>query len=153
MPTIYLAGPIYGLSWREATRWRELVRVNMPENVLILSPLRDLQVSNPDDKLQATYEESPLATQRAITARDRNDIAVSDVVLVNLLGSERVSVGTVMEIGWADMLRKPLVLCMEAGNIHEHPMVREACSWRANNLFAAIAIVRSILGLVPIPGD
>jgi hypothetical protein len=35
--------------------------------------------------------------------RDRFDATRCDVLLVNLLGAERVSIGTMMEVAWADL--------------------------------------------------
>jgi hypothetical protein len=57
-----------------------------------------------------------------------------------------LSIGTIMELGWADAYRKPVVVAMEAeGNLHEHPMVREAIGYRLPTLDAALAVTKAIL--------
>jgi hypothetical protein len=77
--------------------------------------------------------------------RDRFDATRCDVLLVNLLGAERVSIGTVMEIAWADLRRTPIVAVMEEGNVHEHGMVNEAIGFRVTTLDEALNIIKSIL--------
>jgi hypothetical protein len=59
---------------------------------------------------------------------------------------KRVSIGTVMEFGWADGARKPIILVMDdVDNIHDHPMVRDVTGWRVNNLDAGLRIIEHIL--------
>ena len=92
------------------------------------------------------YESNPLTAQAGITARDRNDCMRADAVLFNLLGATERSVGTIMEFGWADAFRKPIVLAMEdAGNVHEHPMIRAISGFRVSNLDDAVAILTAVL--------
>jgi len=80
--------------------------------------------------------------------RDFNDCSTCDVLLVNLLGASKVSIGTVMEIAWAYQNRTPVVVVMEQeGNPHEHAMIREAIGFRVHTMGEAIAVVRTILDL------
>jgi len=70
----------------------------------------------------------------------------ADLVVFNMLGAQRVSIGTMVEFGWADAARVPSILVMEKqGNIHEYPMVREIASFRVTNLEDAIAIAEVVL--------
>jgi nucleoside 2-deoxyribosyltransferase len=74
--------------------------------------------------------------------RDHWDVSRCDAVLVVLSGATRVSIGTVMELGWAYAYRKPVVAVMEEeGNPHEHGMVREALSYRVTTLDEAIDLL------------
>jgi hypothetical protein len=78
--------------------------------------------------------------------RDRFDATRCDVLLVNLLGAKTVSIGTVMEIAWADNVRTPIVVAMEAkGNLHEHAMITEAIGFRVPTLEEAIDVVKAII--------
>jgi nucleoside 2-deoxyribosyltransferase len=78
--------------------------------------------------------------------RDRYDVMSSDVVLFNLLGTTTVSIGTCIEFGWADAFRKPVVLVMEPeGNLHDHPMVREAAGYIVPTLDEAVQVLDCIL--------
>jgi len=50
-----------------------------------------------------------------------------------------------IEVGMADILRKPLVLVMEEGNPHDHPMLREATGFRVPDLGTAVEVLDRIL--------
>ncbi len=90
---------------------------------------------------------SPLSGPRGIMTRDRFDATRCDVLLVNLLGAAKVSIGTVMEIAWADLKRTPIVVAIEndGSNPHEHAMIGEAIGFRCGTLDEALDVVRSIL--------
>ena len=67
-----------------------------------------------------------LTSQRGVTTRDRMDCNRADAVIMNLLGAKTVSIWTMIEIGWADAHRTPIILVMErSANVHDHPMVRD----------------------------
>ena len=86
------------------------------------------------------------ATSRGVMTRDRWDCTRCDVLLVNLLGAKSVSVGTCMEIAWADLSRIPIVCAIEKdGNPHEHMMVNEAIGLRVESLDAALDTVKAML--------
>jgi nucleoside 2-deoxyribosyltransferase len=63
-------------------------------------------------------------------ARDKLDVMRADALLVNLLTApETPSLGTIMEIAWAYLLQKPIIVAMTEDNVHhKHPMIRSACS-------------------------
>jgi nucleoside 2-deoxyribosyltransferase len=44
---------------------------------------------------------------------------------MNLSGAEQISLGTAVELGWADAFGVPVVVVMEDGGVHDHPMVRD----------------------------
>ncbi len=88
---------------------------------------------------------SPLSGPRGIMTRDRFDATRCDVLFVNMLGATKVSVGTVMEIAWADLKRTPIVLCMEPGNIHEHAMLAEATGFRCGSIAEGLHVTKAIL--------
>lgn len=158
MQTIYLAGPIAGLSFNDAVEWRQTAASELFQGaswgqgaVKTLSPLRAKDylakvehLSNEDIPKYAAM--SVLSSPRGIMSRDHNDATTCDVMLVYLLGAKKISVGTVMEIAWAYQKRIPVVCVMEAGNVHEHPMVTEAIDFRVDTLEEAIKVVKAILG-------
>ena len=153
-PTVYLAGPIAGRSYDGATTWRDnAVRLLAAHGIDGLSPMRAkeyLRGVERDTGFSATCDEYghfPMSSPRAIMTRDRFDATRCDVLLVNLLGAERISVGTVMEIAWADLRRTPIVAVIEpdGSNVHEHAMVGEAIGFRAATLEQGIEIVAAIL--------
>ena len=94
-----------------------------------------------------SYEEAgPFATQRGIMTRDFFDCTRSNLTVANLLGAKSVSIGTCMEIAWTFMHRIPLIVIMEKeGNIHNHPMIREAIGFQVASVKEAAFIAETIL--------
>lgn len=147
-PLIYLAGPISGLTYDGCTDWRKYAEVRFNQRgILAASPMRAKEHLREYGVLHDGYEDHPLSTERGIMTRDRNDVTRCDLVFANLLGAKIVSIGTVMELAWADILRKPVVLCIEdKGNIHDHPMLREATGFRVvSDLDEALSIAEAVL--------
>jgi nucleoside 2-deoxyribosyltransferase len=143
---IYLSGPMTGLRSEEANSWREYIRISMPPNIQCLSPLRGQVDIGANEVIKSDYCNSLFCNQRAITSRDRNDVIQCDLAIVNFLGAKRVSIGSVIEMGWLDILRKPIVLVMEeSGNYHDHPIVKDMSHFIVKDLDEAVLVVRSIL--------
>jgi hypothetical protein len=153
MSKIYLAGPIKGLNWSETNSWRDYMAQRLPSHIQTLSPLRGKESylstkegTGDADKIADSYYEYPLSTPQAVLGRDRWDATRCDILVVNFLGATKVSIGTVMEIAWADLARVPIMLIMEkSGNPHEHTMVTGAITWRVDNLDTAIDLLAKIL--------
>jgi nucleoside 2-deoxyribosyltransferase len=151
MKTVYLAGPITGLSFGGCTDWREAAKKDLLyAHIIGLSPMRAKDYLAGLPSISGTGEEyahmGALSLPRGVTTRDRFDTQRADVVLVNLLGAKAVSIGTMIELGWADSVRTPIVCAIEAkGNPHEHMMVNEIVGFRVTTLEDALHIVKSIL--------
>ncbi len=147
MYTVYLAGPITGLSYNGTTEWRDhATNVLATFGIQGLSPMRHKDYLLNVTTIEDSYESSVMSSQRGIYARDKYDCHRCDVVIVNLLGATKVSIGSVMEIAWAAQNNTPVILVMEdKGNIHEHSMLREACPFRVNNLDNALEVASAIL--------
>lgn len=64
---------------------------------------------------------------------------------MNLVGAERVSIGTMIEAGWADAFRKPVVLAIEEGNMHHHAMLEHISGWIVSDLDQAIDVTKALL--------
>jgi nucleoside 2-deoxyribosyltransferase len=144
MPSVYLAGPISGLSFDASETWRHEFKRHVGHALTCLSPLRGKDYLRANGVIEQSYE-APLSTDRGIMTRDHFDCSRADLIVCNLTGTERVSVGTVMEIAWAFAYRKPLILIMEPGNVHDHPMVREAVGFRASDVEEAALLALGIL--------
>jgi nucleoside 2-deoxyribosyltransferase len=152
---VYLAGPIAGLNFNAASGWREDVqsRLDWTGEIKALSPLRQqdaLRNIQTFTKLAGETERlaDALALPKGFTSRDRRDAQVCDVLFVNLLGATQVSIGTVLEIAWADAVRTPIVLVMEDhGNPHDHAMINEISAFRVTTVDDAIRVTCAILGV------
>jgi hypothetical protein len=144
--SVYLAGPITGLTYGEATDWRSAASIWLKaRNINAVSPLRGKDFLKDAGVLDGSYEENPLSTARGIMIRDHFDATQCGAVLVNLLGAKKISVGTVMEIAWTFEARVPLIVVMEKeGNPHEHPMINEAISYRVDNLEVGLHVVDTL---------
>ena len=151
MKTVYLAGPITGLTYGAARHWwREEFAAMLPRHIIPLSPMRgkDFLMGEKDLKGDPDmYPTNPLARPSGIIARDRNDVKTCDVVVACFLGAkDRPSMGTCVEFGWADAYRKPLVMVVEdEGNIHLHAFLTEIAGYQTNNLEEAAQIVKCLL--------
>ena len=66
-------------------------------------------------------------------------------MLFNFLGADRVSVGTCIEVGWADAARRPMVAVMEPGNMHDHAIVRSCVPFIVATLDEAVDLIHAIL--------
>lgn len=156
--TVYLAGPISGLSYNEATEWRDLVTTALNKlGIKCLSPLRaEVHLRNhpgaltdcqtPEEHLAAGSQVLAMSTQRGVVERDKFDCTKCSVIFLNLLNSKRVSIGSMIEIGWANANNIPIVLIMEdEGNCQDHAFVRECASFRTPDVWQGIEIVKAIL--------
>jgi len=155
--TVYLAGPISGLSYGEATDWRQEVKDQLlRSSIKAVSPLRaKVYLRECTEPIKDHYDDGDIdsaaftnmSTARGITTRDRFDCINTSVLFVNLLGTERVSIGTCMEIAWADANRIPSVVIMEeSGNLHDHAMINECTGFRVTTIREGLEIVKAILG-------
>jgi nucleoside 2-deoxyribosyltransferase len=147
-PTLFLSGPITGLSYNEVVAWRDMVRAELQScGIICFSPMRGFKEwLGGETKIKESYQENPSGTDAAITDQDYFDVARCDVLMVNLLNTKEISKGTLFEIAWAYQLRKPLILVIEKqGNVHEHPMVRRAATYRVDTVADGIAIAKRLL--------
>lgn len=151
MGKVYLAGQISGLSYGGATDWREWATAELAKvGVEGLNPMRAKKYLSAMEDLDANCREygaiNPLSSPKGILMRDRWDATRCDILLANLLGADRVSIGTVMEIAWADLSRTPIILVAEDGDHHDHAMINEACGIKVPTLEQAIEICKAFLG-------
>jgi nucleoside 2-deoxyribosyltransferase len=143
---IYLAGPITGLSWEEATTWRTKVTGELqPFGIECFSPLRAKNYLSHLDKLEDKYDAYCLSTARGIYTRDKWDSMRCDLLFVNFLGASRVSIGTVLEIAWADSKKTPIIVVMEENNVHRHSMITECVGFNVSTVQDGIDVAKSLL--------
>jgi len=142
---VYLAGPITGCTYGESIDWRAYVSDRLPPWIRGVSPLRGKRYLEGEGKIADSYEEHPLSCAKGIITRDRWDAMNRDMLFANLLETEKISIGTIMEIAWADAARKPIVICMREGNPHWHAMVREAAGFVVPDLDMGIEIIKTLL--------
>ena len=145
MKSVYLAGPITGTSYDECVDWRKYIRRALPAQIKAYSPMRAKDYLEEETDVKHIYEEKVMSSQRGLFARDANDCRMCDGLIVNFIGAEKVSIGSVMEIAWFWWQRKPIVLIMAHGTVHDHPMIREACPFTVQTLDEAIHVMTAVL--------
>lgn len=94
-PTIYLAGPIHGCTDAEACDWRTYVKQQYAGPTL--------------DPMRRDYRGSEDEAAEQIVELDKTDVEVCDVLLANC---PRPSYGTAMEILYAWLMLKPVVVIL-----------------------------------------
>ena len=109
---IYLSGPIYTadtVEAREATdKWRQEVK-NYIED--LWSPESDLYIQLIDPCRKKLIYNPKLFTPNEIVFRDLKDVEEADLILVNIqLLGDKLPIGTAIEIMYAWMLKKPVVI-------------------------------------------
>lgn len=144
---VYLAGPITGQTYEGATEWREMFSSQTLEHIKCLSPMRGKHYLQSVQKIAATGCEKLgiLSGGPAVVARDYADTTNADIIVVNLLGTSKVSIGTMFEVAWAYSKHIPVVLVIEDGetNVHTHSMLLTMCGYRVSNIEDAITIVNA----------
>ena len=152
-PKVYLAGPIAGTTYDGCTEWRGYVQGELArDGILGYSPMRAKERLKALEVMGYEYDtldgkNSPLTSARGITTRDRFDCTTCDLLFVNFFDQpDRVSIGTVMEVAWADAHRIPIVMVIQdEGNIHDHPILRECVGFRTPSIEEAVAITKAVL--------
>ncbi len=154
---VYLSGPIEGLTYTEATTWRDQVGGLLHRSgVIVHDPMRGRVYRDPDARVtvhrplhEVVVSVDPsMDTDRGITIRDHRDTVHSDLLFVNLLYATKVSIGTVIEVAWAWDRRIPVLAVMEPHfNPHEHPMFREMISYRVPDVMSGIRVTLSVLNM------
>lgn len=150
-PTVYLAGQITGLTYNRANDWRLTVTRDLADcGIKAISPLRCKEFLAALESISghgAEYSHmSVLSSPRGVMTRDRFDAMRCNVLFCNLLGTTVPSIGTCMEIAWADSRRTPIVAVMEeSGNPHDHMMINEAIGFRVPTIEEGVATVKAIL--------
>lgn len=142
---IYLGGPIGGLTHDECTKWRDYVIKAIDPRIDVYCPLRGKSFLEAEGVLGCQGYQHPMASQEGVMARDYNDTKRADALLVNLKGATRPSFGTVMEVAWSYAMQKPVIMVREEGNLHEHLMIDEACSYIVDELDTAIVLAEALL--------
>lgn len=162
MKRVYLAGPISGLSYEEAIeRRRKAVELLKPLSAI--SPMRGKEELRGRDIVgnEGGYKglKSPFNQPSGIVARDRHDVTSCDAILMDLESSRetgQISIGTMVELGWADMLRRPVVVVWGTGesdatmyttnpNPHDHIFVRQLAGFHVETLEEACDVLKKIL--------
>ena len=126
---VYLSGPISGLSYDDATKWRRIIADTLDVfDIKSLNPMRFKEVLSEEPILGAEVVAKHGIKAMDIFTRDYCDVVKCDVILVNL--TQRIdSIGTIMEIGWARALHKFIILVTTKElETKLHPFIPLSCN-------------------------
>lgn len=148
--TVYLAGPItHAGSYEGATDWREQVSAWMRDlRIHTYSPMRGKTFLADDWNLKGdgSYDHV-LSTPAGIVGRDRLDVTRCDVMLAYFpVETEKASIGTAIEYGWASMLNTPIVTVREPGSVHDHAMLNQLSTYIVSDLEEGVALADALIG-------
>lgn len=155
MKQVYLAGPIAHCTYEDAAHGWRLDAADELENfydgVRVLSPMRGKYHLERHSGVLGSqaFEGRAMSSTTGILGRDRNDVKSSDAILMNLLGAQKVSIGTMVELGWADAFRIPVVLVMEkdGSNPHDHMFPKGLQTYWLDSMGDAIVHMGYLLNL------
>lgn len=127
---VYLGGPMTGLTMEQVTAWRKKAKDALEEaGFTVLDPSRGLMFLKPEEVVQDAYEEEFTENKHVVFERDKFDATRADILFMNLKHATRISIGTMMEMGWGHLSGRFVVTVIEReGNTHMHAFVREASS-------------------------
>ncbi len=152
MSKVYLAGPIAGFSYKEASVWRDTISNMVSEfSIICYSPLRGESYDNNNIPLNncgsRTYKGVPIEPKNFVR-RDWFDVKTSDIMVVYLPASAKtISIGTMVEIGWASALDIPIIGIIPFGEwgIHQHPFLDELFTFQVRTVYEAAQILKTLL--------
>lgn len=136
---VYLAGPITE-DVLERADWRDETKTILSlDNIVAVLP-------RPLSLYEDVYGISEDDAGAVLTVRDHKFSTKSDAVLANFEGSQKGSLGTAIELGWASEAGVTIVGVVPEGNVHEHPMILTCLTFRAYTLDEGIRIIQALAG-------
>lgn len=148
--TVYLAGPITGLTHDDARYgWRKEFQSLMPEHIFCNSPMRGKEMLKDWGILTSgnDYPDHAMTSSSGITTRDFNDVRTADAMIACFVESSgNLSGGTFMEYGFAHALRIPIIGVGKADDPNlQHLMALHVLGWRVDTLEEAAHIISLLL--------
>jgi len=145
---IYLAGPISGLSYKQACKTRnELCDLFGGYGIEAITPLRGKSYLSCERRLKPSEYEYPLSTDKAIINRDYGDVVASRILLADMRGAKTVSIGTCFELAWAWDHKVFSIVVMEKRNPHQHAFVKQAATVVVETMDEAVDTVKRYFGV------
>lgn len=144
---IYTAGPISGQSYEQVMkRYTEQVKILRGIGYDVLCPLTGKGHLRTEQEFKAHgYDNNPLSCNHAIKERDRWMVGQADIVLVDFTDcKDIVSIGSCMELAWADELKKHSIVIMDEKNIHQHCFIIECADIIFSTMIEAYTYLKQL---------
>jgi len=146
MKTIYLAGPISGLTFEEASIWRKIITPALELlGYEVFNPLtgKEFLIGKGIIGADTSQNLNVLAHHDVIYNVDMFRVRQSDILLINFHNCKIVSIGTVAEINLAHETNKLVIMVMDENNIHNHPFITQR-SIVLKTMEEAVAVLQNI---------
>lgn len=136
---IYCTKPMKGCSFEAVVEYyNEIQGILEDMGWVFLNPMCGKNYLAGEKSFKNSGYTQPLSNDQAIVERDRWMVKQSDVLLVNLLGTKEVSIGSMFEMSWGYDCGKHIVTVMENDSIHYHAFTLKCSHVLYNNLGEAI---------------
>lgn len=156
MSKLYLAGPISGLTFGEASAWREDEGFKQRLAQLGWEPVSPFNgFKAPEDTHLDAWFEGDEFSARAATINDLKLIDECHAVLLNLSApQDRVSVGSMCELGYAHKSGKPVVTVRpyQDASVYNHPFIEELSTYIVPSLpeaYVELGVLGNVLRKAP----
>lgn len=136
---IYLAHPMTGVSSDNVFGYYDSLAERLSKHI-ILTPVTGKDYLRNVGALQKTYD-TPLSNEHAIYNRDTWMVSQADIVLCDLTGANKVSIGCCFELACAGCYKKHVIVVMDENNVHDHPFVRQAADIVYKSIDEAVAYI------------
>ncbi len=123
---IYTAGPMSGQTFNTIIeKYKLQTKILKLFGYEVLCPLTGKNLPE-KGSFAGKGLDSPESTCHAIKKRDRWMVGQADIILADFtVTNGKVSIGTCMELAWADELGKHVIVVMKEDNPHYHSFVLE----------------------------
>jgi nucleoside 2-deoxyribosyltransferase len=127
--TVYLCGPMTGWEYDDCNDWRIDAKKRLEASgYFVISPLRGKDYLQGHGPLVETNQQGPYSTNPAIKRRDKWDVERCDIILANLTGAKKASIGSCYEMAWGEEFNKFVLVALDEDNPHNHAFVLECAS-------------------------
>lgn len=144
---VYIAGKISGYSYDEVVNYFKQTADRLEKiGYETMHPMLGKSALRTEIAMKSEGYGNPESTNHAIIERDRWMVENSDIILCDLTMANRVSIGSVMELAWAEYLHKLVIVVMENSNIHRHAFVLEAADVIFETIEEAFVYLENLKG-------
>ena len=125
MDSVYLCGPISGLGKREMTVWRNEAKSRLVKvGYRVHDPLTGEKDLWPEHNIDSKHKtKCPPSVAGATLAKDMAQVINSDIIIANLKGAIKVSIGSCFELAWGLILNKYCIVVKGKRGVHAHPWI------------------------------
>ena len=135
--TLYLVGYMSGEKLQECTEWRKKIREYFDLNpkwhghMCFLDPFNGQEIATIDK--EGLHSSIP---DQALVHRDFNCVKSADLIIANLdtFGAERPMVGSLYELAWAWLDKKPVIIITSKDYYKYHPFIKNTASFIFENV-------------------